>query len=144
LERCADAAGVELELVTPQDGKVPLAVDADAVDRVLCNLVDNAGKYARNGGPPSVRIEAVATASGLRFSVRDRGPGVPPERARAVFEPFDRGGRDASDPVPGIGLGLALARDLARDMGGDLTLRHPEGGGACFLLELPTRARTRR
>jgi len=64
---------------------------------------------------------------------------APRERAATIFEPFDRGGRDAADPVPGVGLGLALSRDLARDRGGELTLERPRDGGACFRLELPAR-----
>jgi len=59
-----------------------------------------------------------------------------------VFEPFERGGRDPADPVPGVGLGLALARGLARDMGGELTLESPSDGGARFRLELPATAKT--
>jgi two-component system sensor histidine kinase MprB len=72
--------------------------------------------------------------------VRDHGPGVPREQARRIFDPFERGGRDPADPVPGVGLGLALARTLARDMGGDLTLESPSGGGALFRVELPVTA----
>jgi len=153
LDRCAVAAGVVLEpgvlRTEPSDGaadgmpggEITLDVDPDAIDRVLCNLIDNAGKYARNGAAPTVRIEAALTAGSLVIGVRDRGPGIQRDRVKTVFEPFDRGGRDAADPVPGIGLGLALSRDLARDMGGDLTLEPPGAGGACFRLELPTRSR---
>jgi len=71
--------------------------------------------------------------------VRDHGPGVPPDDAARIFAPFERGCRDSSDPVTGVGLGLALARGLARDMGGDLTLESPPDGGACFVLEVPAR-----
>jgi len=143
LGHSAEAAGVALEVDVSGRGGTPLAVDAGAIERVLCNLVDNAGKYASNGSTSRVRLHAAVENGSLSFRLRDHGPGVPRERVRTIFEPFDRGGRDASDPVPGVGLGLALSRDLARDMGGDLTLEHPAGGGACFRLELPTRAISR-
>jgi signal transduction histidine kinase len=75
----------------------------------------------------------------LVLTVRDHGPGVPSEQARAIFAPFERGGRDSADPIPGVGLGLALSRGLARHMGGDLTLDAPSGRGASFRLILPSR-----
>jgi len=71
--------------------------------------------------------------------VRDHGPGVPRAVATRIFDAFDRGTRSEGDPTPGVGLGLALARGLARDMGGDLKLRSPDDNtpGACFELTLP-------
>jgi signal transduction histidine kinase len=62
---------------------------------------------------------------------------VPPPVARRIFRPFERGARDETDAVRGLGLGLALSRGLARDLGGDLTLEAPPDGGACFVLTLP-------
>ena len=74
--------------------------------------------------------------TGSVCEVRDHGPGVPAAQARAVFTPFERGDEDHGEH-PGIGLGLALSRNLARDLGGELSLRPPNGDGACFRLELP-------
>jgi signal transduction histidine kinase len=104
--------------------------------------VDNAAKYADGTASPTIHLSAAAGNGSLVLTVRDHGPGIPREQARAVFDPFERGGRDPADPVPGVGLGLALARGLARDMGGELTLESPSDGGARFRLELPATAKT--
>jgi signal transduction histidine kinase len=74
-----------------------------------------------------------------RIAVRDHGPGVPAAVQRRIFRPFDRGDRDETSPIRGLGLGLALSRGLARDLGGELTLEDATGGGARFVLSLPTR-----
>jgi signal transduction histidine kinase len=75
----------------------------------------------------------------IRF--RDRGPGVPPADRDRIFRPFIKSARDAAHSAPGVGLGLALSRRLARDVGGDLTLAPcpDDGPGACFQITLPAR-----
>ena len=73
----------------------------------------------------------------MTLNVRDHGPGVSAAAAGSIFDPFERGGRDPADPIPGVGLGLALSRGLARDMGGDLVLDNPGRPGASFVLTLP-------
>jgi signal transduction histidine kinase len=114
-----------------------MVVDAEAVDQILGNLVDNAAKYANGTSPPTIQVAGKAANGSLVLTVLDHGPGIAREQAAAIFEPFERGGRDPSDPVPGVGLGLALARGLARELGGELTLESPTDGGARFRLELP-------
>lgn len=77
-------------------------------------------------------------AAGVVWTVRDHGPGVPPALRERIFAPFDRGAVAASsNEVPGVGLGLALARGLARDLGGDLVLAADSWPGARFVLRLP-------
>ena len=120
------------------NGSVPLEVDAEAIGRILANLVDNAAKYARNGSAPRVHLEASVADDMLTLSVRDHGAGIAAKHCRTIFAPFERGERGPSDSIPGVGLGLALARGMARDMGGDLTLDRSVTGGACFRLRLPT------
>jgi len=126
--------------VQEQDGVLDVDVDAaaasavtetdpDAVHQILFNLIDNACKY----GASPVRLSARVTGSGVELSVDDAGAGVAPEQAAAIFRPFDRGGRDEADGTAGVGLGLALARGLARDLQGDLELAR----GARFRLRLP-------
>lgn len=128
LRRCAEDAGLSLTIAPAPEGM--LFTDPAAVGQILFNLVENACKYGR---PP---IEVTASVDGAaRIAVRDHGPGVP--AAARLFRPFERAGRDEADPVRGLGLGLALSRGLARDLGGDLAHEAPEDGGARFVLSLP-------
>jgi signal transduction histidine kinase len=141
LERRVESTPMSLEVEIDGPGDTPLYVDAEAIDQILGNLVDNAAKYAKGTASPTVHLGAAAADGSLVLTVRDHGPGIPREKARVVFDAFERGGRDPADPVPGVGLGLALARGLARDMGGELTLEAPGDGGARFRLELPANAK---
>ena len=124
-----------LEVKRPAPGDLALRTDVEAVGQILFNLVDNACKYARDGQRPSIDLRVEAADGALRISVRDYGGGIRPAEARSIFLPFDRGSNSATGK-PGIGLGLALARGLARDLGGDLELK-PSDAGACFELALP-------
>ncbi|MBM4061992.1 MAG: HAMP domain-containing histidine kinase [Planctomycetes bacterium] len=146
LERRLGEAGLRLEVqVDAAAGGTVLVTDEDAVGQVLFNLVDNAAKYGRGGGEPRVELRVTAAAAGLGskagavcFAVHDRGPGIPGPVRERIFAPFDRGAQpSSSNDVPGVGLGLALARGLARDLGGDLRLDAAVTDGACFVLELP-------
>jgi signal transduction histidine kinase len=128
-----------LDIETDGSLAAPLMVDPNAIGQILANLVDNAAKYAVGGESATISLHASTCNGSLVLTVRDGGPGVPSEQARAIFAPFERGGRDSADPIPGVGLGLALSRGLARDMGGDLTLDAPSGTGASFRLVLPAR-----
>ncbi len=139
LARCAESSGMTLDVEIHGSDAAPLTVDPDAIGQILANLVDNAAKYARGGEPGTISLSASTRNGSLVLTVRDFGPGVPGEQARAIFAPFERGGRDSTDPIPGVGLGLALSRGLARDMGGDLTLDAAPGRGASFRLVVPTR-----
>jgi signal transduction histidine kinase len=134
------AARTGMELVGPGAGAVPdvrLRADASAVEQILANLVDNACKYA--AGAEDRRIELTATVGGrdAALAVRDHGPGVAAGEARRVFRAFRKSAQEAAESASGVGLGLALSRRLARQMGGDLRLARPEGQGACFVLTLP-------
>ena len=133
LAACAEQAGMELSVNAGGVADVALETDPAAVGQILHNLVENACKY----GASPIHVGASVHHGTLRVSVRDHGPGVPPPVARRIFRPFERGARDETDPVRGLGLGLALSRGLAHDLGGDLTLDPPPDGGACFVLTLP-------
>jgi signal transduction histidine kinase len=91
-------------------------------------LIDNARRHAREG----VVLEVSGDNAHVRVAVRDDGPGLDPELGERVFEPGVRGEHESPD---GAGLGLPLARRLARSCGGDV-LTGP-GPGGCFVLELP-------
>ena len=118
--------------------------DPDAVRRILSNLFDNAAKYAP-GAPPEVSVRTAGTArsessphrGGVEVVVADRGPGVPPGLEEKIFERFFRADDSLARRANGSGIGLSLARGLARGMGGDLIYRPREGGGAEFVLTLP-------
>jgi signal transduction histidine kinase len=138
LRRRATEAGMELSIEDRLGGEVPVETDIEAVEQILVNLVDNACKYGRSREGRGLELQVHAGRSALELRLQDHGRGVPPGAARAIFHAFDRGHRDATDPHPGIGLGLALARGLARDLGGDLVLEEGQAGsGARFLLTVP-------
>tara|TARA_R110002126_G_scaffold41590_6_gene120845 strand:- start:16901 stop:18622 length:1722 start_codon:yes stop_codon:yes gene_type:complete len=141
LERTCDAAGWNLDVHAPPQGRSLdkgriVRTDPDAVLQVLTNLVGNACKYGRSATGEPLRLEVQASPDALTLTLADQGAGVPSAMRRHVFRPFDRAGRDESDAAPGVGLGLALARDLARALGGDLLLE-PTPVGARFSLSLP-------
>ncbi len=140
LERRVLEAGMTLRVDGGAAGEAVTRTDVEAVAQILFNLVDNACKYGRDPDRDGGGVQLLAGFGGnsVLLRVRDHGGGVPPSAARAIFHAFDRGGLDPSDPNPGVGLGLALSRGLARDLGGDLVLE--SGGaseGACFRLSLP-------
>jgi signal transduction histidine kinase len=139
LARRATDGGMDLRLNVDDAADLQLEIDPDAVGQILFNLVDNACKYGLPADDPAVELTATVTADHLELRVRDHGPGVPAAHRDAVFSPFHRGTLSPGDKTPGIGLGLALARGLARDLGGDLHLEDPPGSdpGAWFVLTLP-------
>ncbi len=128
-----ERAGVALDVRCPDDLRARF--DADALARVLGNLLDNAEKYGRDGAAPrTIVVDARPTARGVEIAVVDRGPGVTARAQARLFRPFARG-VDGDGPA-GLGLGLALSRSLATAMGGDLAYRPTDGGGATFVIEL--------
>ena len=115
-----------------------LVTDEEAIGQILFNLVDNAAKYGKGASAATVDLLVDRRGDDLTFTVRDHGPGVPVSHRRSIFVPFDRGAvAVSSNDVPGTGLGLPLARGLARDLGGDLVLDEDVPDGACFILRLP-------
>jgi signal transduction histidine kinase len=131
--RCQDA-GKELVVESDLPAGTVLETDADLLQQVLANLIDNACKYSREAEDPRIWLRVTAAGGRICFEVEDWGPGVPPRERRTIFRPFRRG-RSADATGGGVGLGLALARRWARLLGGLLTLRSGSRG-ACFRLEL--------
>jgi hypothetical protein len=113
-------------------------VDRARAEQIILNLLSNAVKFTPSGGRIEVSCVLVGTRVAVR--VRDTGPGVPPDKLEAIFEPFVQLGRALNSPHEGTGLGLAISRDLARAMGGDVTVASAPGAGATFTLLLPTAA----
>jgi two-component system sensor histidine kinase KdpD len=112
--------------------------DAILLSQLLDNLVDNALKYGRPGGP--VEIVVVRCDALVQLSVRDRGPGIAPAWRDKVFDAFRRGAAPASAEGAGAGVGLAVCRAIARAHGGELTVRARNRGGASFDCRLPLRS----
>ncbi|MBN1566893.1 MAG: HAMP domain-containing histidine kinase [Acidobacteria bacterium] len=139
--RLADRAakgGMDLN-VEMEDAAGPASVQADlsAVERILFNLVDNAGKYGRDPGNSPAIFSIGLKNNKAVLSVRDHGPGIPPRLQKKLFIPFAKSASDAANSAPGIGLGLSISRRLARQMNGDLILDQTVGDGARFVLTLP-------
>ena len=124
----ADAAAAKGVAVPVVGAEGTAVLDPHVVGRILDNLLTNAIRHAPVGG--IVTLQAGRTPGRLALMVRDTGPGVPPDLADQVFEPFVTGRAD------GTGLGLAIARELADAHGGQLSLRG-SGAGAAFVLDLP-------
>lgn len=152
LRERAAAANLEITVTTdPSAAETRVETDLTAVEQILFNLVDNAAKYA---GAHSVRSDGSVKSDGsdgsnnpleltvhragrhLAIALRDHGPGISPQVRRKLFRPFSKSAAEAAATQPGVGLGLALSRRLARSLGGDL--RHEAiTRGTRFTLTLP-------
>jgi signal transduction histidine kinase len=124
--------------VPEEAADIRVRTDAVAVEQIVFNLVDNACKYACS--TDDKRIHLTTEARGpkkISISVRDHGPGVPANQNRRLFRPFSKSVDEAAASAPGVGLGLALSRRLAKELGGSLELTSLEGYGAVFVLTLP-------
>jgi signal transduction histidine kinase len=130
---------VEARGLTLTVGDCPreLAVRADAekLRQILVNLLGNAVKFSNRGG----RIDLTCDRSGsqVRIHVSDTGIGIPAQKLEAIFEPFVQVRSDLTRTTDGVGLGLAISRDLARAMGGDLSVQSGPEAGSQFTLTLP-------
>jgi len=133
LGRNAAAKGIELELLSHET--IIVSGLRAGVAHVLQNLVSNAIKYS----PRDSKVSITATENGRngRLLVMDRGPGIREEDQARLFQRFVRGGNAPTDGESSTGLGLAMAKQQARAMGGNLWYDAREGGGSVFTLELP-------
>ena len=138
LRHRAQQAEMELDLVIDDSlCDATVRTDVAAVEQIVANLVDNACKYAAGAEDRRIHVQAQSDARWLRLRVTDHGPGVAADAARRLFRPFHRSAQDAANSAPGVGLGLALSRRLARRLRGDLILVSSDDAGACFELKLP-------
>ncbi|MDQ3081769.1 MAG: GAF domain-containing sensor histidine kinase, partial [Gemmatimonadota bacterium] len=108
--------------------------DPEKVIQILVNLLSNAIKFTPEGG--HISIETGAGGGFVYLCVRDTGVGIPAEKIEAVFQPFVQLKDTLAGREAGVGLGLAISRDLARAMSGDLSVESVEGRGSCFTLAL--------
>ncbi len=112
----------------------PVRCDPEASARALANLLSNAVAYS--GEAREIEVRAEVSGGRVRIGVRDHGPGVPPGERERIFARYHRASRDARR-TRGVGLGLALAREIARAQGGDVTLETTGADGSLFVLSLP-------
>jgi two-component system sensor histidine kinase KdpD len=108
-------------------------LDATLIERVLCNLLENAAKYTPDGTP--VTLAAEASGPMLVVTVRDAGPGIPAGQEETIFEKFTRGNRESA--TPGVGLGLAISRAIVEAHRGRIRAENDPAGGARFTFTLP-------
>jgi signal transduction histidine kinase len=135
--------GLTYELNLPPASTPPLiaAVDGEKVRQILLNLLTNAVKFTRAGGKLTISAaESSAKRDALVVTVRDTGLGIAAVRLRRVFEPFGQEPQGTVRHLDGTGLSLAISRDLARGMGGELTAESVPGEGSTFTLEVPRAA----
>jgi PAS domain S-box-containing protein len=119
----------------PAEDGVRMRADREKLEQVLLNLLSNAIKFTGPGGSVSLEFERVDGT--VCIHVRDTGCGIPAEKLDAVFEPFVQVDPDLTRTRQGTGLGLAISRELARAMGGDLTVRSALDEGSTFTVHLP-------
>ncbi len=137
LEERARHAGMQLVVeVAPEPAAAAVRTCPSAVEQILFNLVDNACKYASSAKDTRIHLRVESDDGGVRVLVADHGPGVAPEQLRTLFTPFSKSARDAANSAPGVGLGLALSKRLARAIGADLFHVATPEYGACFALRL--------
>lgn len=120
------------------EGECNVFADRDAVNQVLLNIHENAVKYAK--GPLEISFGPGRRENWRAIHFADRGPGLTAPQRRHVFDRFWRGDDSTTREQGGSGLGLSIARGLARGMNGDLTVAPREGGGCVFTLELPAKS----
>jgi signal transduction histidine kinase len=138
LRKRAEEVGMELRCEVPQELACQLIkTDTTAVEQIVFNLVDNASKYATEDMDGShgnvITLRVLERGKQIVFQVRDQGPGVARAERKKLFRAFHKSAQEAAHSKPGVGLGLALCRRLARALGGDLRIVDCDQG-ACFEL----------
>ena len=134
----AEQAGMQCVVqVDAQAGEQLIATDLNVVEQILFNLVDNAAKYARPATDRRIHVEADRNDRWARLTVRDHGPGFDERPWSRPARPFSKSAQDSAETAPGVGLGLALCKRLARQLGGRLEIATGPGGGATVKLLLP-------
>ena len=136
------AAKDDLALLAPDravcvEAPAKLGVQADGglLDQIIDNLVSNAAKFGDKAGTVTLRLEA--DGAWARLTVENTGAPIPPDNQGQIFERFYRGDAARNREIEGSGLGLSLAREMARAHGGDLVLARSDASGTAFVLSLP-------
>jgi signal transduction histidine kinase len=132
LRALGEQKGLTLDLDFPPE-PVTVSSDANRVGQIVTNLVSNAIKFTATGG---VTVKVTQVPTGVDVCVADTGPGISSADLERIFEPFEQAG-DQQRQRDGTGLGLPIARQLARALGGDITVHSEPDRGCRFTLTLP-------
>lgn len=139
LDRRAQQADMTIVVeVPPEVHDAQVLAHPTSVEQILMNLVDNACKYAGSADDRRIHLTASLSDDTVQMRITDHGPGIPLRQARRLFRSFEKSTFEAAATAPGVGLGLAISRRLARAMGksGDL-IHQPSAQGTCMVLTLP-------
>jgi PAS domain S-box-containing protein len=118
---------------------VIVRVDRAKTEQILLNLLSNAVKFTESGGRVTLRCGRIGERE-VMVEVADSGSGIAPDHLERIFEPFVQVGRSLTSTREGAGLGLAISRELARAMGGEISVTSTLGVGSTFMLQLPRSA----
>lgn len=130
--------GIPIEFKTAFEGAAVVKLDIGKTRQIVQNLVDNAYKYTKGTGAIEVNMRKDQATKKVHIDVKDQGIGLSPESIANLFEKFERAKNASTANVSGSGLGLYIARTMARAMGGDITVASPgEGQGSTFTLTMP-------
>jgi len=117
------------------DPELALRADPEKVRQIILNLLSNAVKFTESGG--TITLSSKQSGNCIEIRVADTGPGIAAEKIDRIFDPFVQVDRRLSQPVQGVGLGLAISQDLAHGMNGEITVESVVGKGTTFTLSLP-------
>ncbi|HVT29603.1 MAG TPA: HAMP domain-containing sensor histidine kinase [Lacipirellulaceae bacterium] len=138
LKQRAAQAGMQCELqLDDAAANEEFTTDQGVVEQILFNLVDNASKYARDAADRRIHVEGGRNGQFVKLEVRDHGPGIGQRHRSRHMQPFSKSAQESADTAPGVGLGLALCRRLAGQLGGRLDVGATPNGGAVVTLYLP-------
>jgi signal transduction histidine kinase len=139
VEPLGRAKRISLELLPAKDERAlgTMRGDPEKVQQILLNVLTNAIEFTPDSGQITVEVLRVESQDRIAIVVHDSGIGIPPEKLETIFQPFVQLAMDPAGRHDGVGLGLAISRDLARGMGGDLVAASALGNGAAFTLTLP-------
>lgn len=136
----ASEKGLSLDVLMTADCPPVIESDRQRIEQILKNLLSNALKFTEQGG---VTVSASASGDGhIVFSVTDTGIGIAPQQQARIFEAFQQADGSISRRYGGTGLGLSISQELARLLGGDITVESEPGKGSCFRLVVATRLAT--
>ena len=132
-----EAGGFKFVCELP-DAPIAVRGDADALSQIIVNLLSNAEKYSSGGKEITLQLaQKQMPLPHAEIKVLDRGSGVPRGTGEKIFEKFYRAHDSLASGIQGSGLGLTIARQIARAHGGDVVYEPRDGGGSCFILRLP-------